>query len=370
MNFPAFLSEDQFADLWKDHFKEHAYRPEDRVTMYIHYPWCRSVCNYCVFGEYSRNSARDIIPEYEKYIPRAINSVSKTLYDIGVVPSELYFGGGTASLWSFEALWNIKRAIPFYDKIQCKHCEIHPVDITDNLINFYINEMKFDRISIGIQTFDENSLLEQNRIPGDPEKVVKAIQAFQEAGVFVNIDLVAMFNGDDPYNWNIFINDICYTGSVLKPDSIYISPNYKSDDYYGISINFRRIIQDFLDLYPDYHIDKPEALSLLYEDIIRYRDIPYTLKRNLKNDMTIHQFTKGLQEETVIGIGGFQDSNALSKTSSGLFASCKYLPYDQEFLYHVFQHPRNIDQEVKNEDLYTQTVQIGNYTIKPPKRRD
>lgn len=369
---PAFLTEDQFADLWRDYFIENPPQENDHITMYIHYPWCKSVCKYCVFGEYYQHQHQDIISRYEQITPRAIEKVCKVLDEFGIVPNELYFGGGTASLWSADPLMAIQKVIPMYNQIQCKQCEIHPDDLSNDLISFYHHILDFNRISIGIQTFDEKSLRAQNRIPGNKAVIYDAIRLCQEFGIFVNIDLVAMFNGDDESNWSIFIEDLNYTANILKPDSIYVSPNYKSDDYYGISIKFRQILQDFLKSNHQYYIDKPEALSLDYKDIIRYRDIPYTLKKKYPGyrDLTVHQFTQEIENEIIIGIGGFENSNALSKTPNGIFARSKYLPMDREFLFEAYHHQQHINQEVSDEDLYKQTVHIGNYTIKPPKKRD
>ena len=68
--------------------------------------------------------------------------------------NNVYFGGGTPSLWPREALLKIIDNIPAYNNACTRTIEAHPFDLTDDWLNFVINEMNIKTVSIGIQSFD------------------------------------------------------------------------------------------------------------------------------------------------------------------------------------------------------------------------
>lgn len=355
--YPYFLSEDEFISFWKEYFKNNPDKKKDYLTLYLHYPWCNSICKFCVFGQYNYHSAKDIIGGYEKRTIHMISKVSKLFDELDIAPSELYLGGGTASLWTLETLENIKKSLNIYDNIKLKNIEIHPSDLTDEKIDFYINKMKFERVSIGIQTFDINALINQHRMPADVNKLRNAVRKFQKNGIEVNIDIIAMINGDEDNNWEVFINDLEILVTDIKPDSIYCGPNFKSENYYEISIMLREKLIKFLNTHNECIISNDFMLSLNYKDIILFRDNPYVLYLN--KEMIDEKANK--DNEITIGIGGINNFNAISKTPNGHYIECRYIPFDNEFVYYNKHNMEN------SNNPYETAVRIGSCKIKPPK---
>lgn len=366
-SFPMFLTEDDLVNFWKQYLLDHR-SDNNRIQLYIHYPWCQQVCKFCVFGKYQYQKYKDIIPDYELAMIRQIRKMNE-VFDI-VIPNELYLGGGTASLWTEEFLTKLRDELGCYKKIGYRQTEIHPSNLSNRRVFFYINEMNFDRVSIGVQTFNREHLEMENRIPVDLNRISNAIRRFRDNGIFVNIDLVALFHYSDNRGWDQFKEDLWITSKMMNPNSIFAEPNFKLDDFYGNSIKFREIISGFIRSNPQWHITNKEALSTNYEDIIRYRDLPYELIQGEgASEITNGDFISDRKNEIIIGLGGIDDFTAYSKTPDGFYINAKYLPQEKEFIYTLTKHDKFRDINPSNEnDLYNTRVQVGSYTIAPPRR--
>ena len=126
------------------------------MSVYIHIPFCSSICSYCDFCKILKN---------DKYINKYLNALKKeikTNYK-GEMVKTLYIGGGTPSSLSLESLKKLFSIIKIFNLD--KNCEItfetNSEDLTKEKINFlkkYIN-----RLSIGVQTFDKNLIKILNR---------------------------------------------------------------------------------------------------------------------------------------------------------------------------------------------------------------
>ena len=126
------------------------------MSVYIHIPFCSSICSYCDFCKILKN---------DKYINKYLNALEKeikTNYK-GERVKTLYIGGGTPSSLSLESLKKLFSIIKIFNLD--KNCEItfetNSEDLTKEKINFlkkYIN-----RLSIGVQTFDKNFIKILNR---------------------------------------------------------------------------------------------------------------------------------------------------------------------------------------------------------------
>lgn len=368
--YPSYLSADQFAYYWQDYFLEHPPTENTRVNLYIHYPWCRNICKFCVFGKYRYDQEDKYrIYAYEDLLVDLTWKVSSALVRSDIIPGEVYFGGGTASLNSLDTLKQIRNHVRFFDMIPIRTVEMHPLDLDQEHLDVYALDTNhpFNRISIGVQTFNPEVLHHQNRDQVTPKFLRSAVEKLQKANVFVNIDLIAMLDGDDKSQLNTFLQDLDIAVREIEPDSISISPNYKSHNYYEISKTFRSVLKTYLDQFHFYQISDPYALSLNEEDIIRYADEPYVLvKRNGLDYQTMH-VSRSNQEQIMIGIGGYGASTAYSKTPEGMHFSCQFLPQDREF---IFTANHDTTFGINENDLYNSRVRVGSHTIDPPKHHE
>ncbi|MDR1544479.1 MAG: radical SAM family heme chaperone HemW [Prevotellaceae bacterium] len=156
--------------------------------LYIHVPFCKSRCIYCSFFSSLKHDFK------EKYVDCLCKEIAERK---GYLPNNqldtIYFGGGTPSLLSennFERIFNaIKENFVIKNSAEIT-LECNPDDLTQN----YISVMKkifFNRVSVGIQSFNDSELRFLNR-RHNAQTAKKAVQNLQRAG-FSNISVDLMF---------------------------------------------------------------------------------------------------------------------------------------------------------------------------------
>lgn len=318
---------------------------------------------------------KEFIDKYEQATVESIRKMDDLLRNRNIY--EIYFGGGTPSLWSYKNESKIPQLLSSYNRIHRRITEVHPSDLNSERINFIANTMKFNIVSIGIQSFDYDSNISQHRIPVDINKLSRAVDELRSSGVFINMDIVAMFNGDDARNWEIYKNDLQIAAEIFHPDTLSTSPNYKSSDYYGISIKFREILKDFHNKYPEYLNDYGDLLySQNYEDIINFNGATY--KFHLKEyadkmiapsllNGTIDQHST-LNKDIVIGFGGYKNSRALSRTPENTVIRSYYDPISDTFV--NIRKDEDMFGYMKESDIYNKQIKIGSYVVPPPMKRE
>ncbi len=256
---------EQFYEIIKEELYSSA--PDTNFCVYIDFPFCLSKCKYCIYNSLpiKGNEIRRI--EYSKALINQLKSLRHIL-EIRT-PDCLYFGGGTPSLFTFDELISIKESIPNYNDIKNIKSEAHPIDLSAERIEFYSKELHMDIISLGVQSLDFISCQEQNRLWVSPELLYDIVQALHSHGIHVNIDLVALFNGDGEKNWVIFEDDLIKLTTTIYPDVITCLPNYKTHlNYFKQVARLRQILAKITG--GMYYPPNKKMLSSDMSDIERY----------------------------------------------------------------------------------------------------
>ena len=169
------------------------------VSIYIHIPFCKSICSYCDFCKLLYN---------EKWIDLYLDSLEKEIksYNISSKVKTLYIGGGTPSSLSekcLEKLFNIINKFNFIKNYEFTfECNIN--DINSNLLNI-LKKGKVNRLSIGIESFDKNNLKLLNR-SCDYIDVKNKINICKKFGFNnINVDLIYAVPNE---NEEILLNDL------------------------------------------------------------------------------------------------------------------------------------------------------------------
>lgn len=170
--------------------------PSQQAGLYIHIPFCLSKCGYCSF--YSIKSV-NLIPKFVNALSIEINLYGKLFKSFDTV----YLGGGTPSLLSIEQLGTIFKAINKSYKID-PHAEItmevNPGDVSLEYFQS-IRSLGFNRLNIGIQSFDENILKFLGRRHNSAEAIA-AIDDSRKAGFYnIGIDLIYGILGQNISLW-------------------------------------------------------------------------------------------------------------------------------------------------------------------------
>ena len=156
--------------------------------IYIHIPFCKQACYYC---DFHFSTSKKLVPLLLDAIKREIalrkNEITESIETI-------YFGGGTPSVLTVEEINQITETI--YDTFDCSKVkeitfEANPDDLTNDYLKELKHSSKINRLSIGIQTFNNTILYQLNRAH-DAETAIKAVKAAKEIG-FDNINLDIIF---------------------------------------------------------------------------------------------------------------------------------------------------------------------------------
>ncbi len=156
--------------------------------IYLHIPFCKTRCIYCDF--YSTTK----IKEKDHYISALCKELrTRKLYLENEPVETIYFGGGTPSQLSLKDFEKVFRTIEeTYGLDQCKEItlEANPDDLHPEYIK-EISSLPFNRISIGIQTFNDQVLCLLKRRHTSAQ-AIQAINDCRSAG-FQNISIDLMY---------------------------------------------------------------------------------------------------------------------------------------------------------------------------------
>ena len=161
---------------------------------YIHIPFCRRRCYYCDFpisvvGDKALVSASTMVEEYIAALIREIQLTPSAKHPLTTV----FFGGGTPSLLSAKQLGRIIKEISLHFGITTDaeiSIEIDPGTFNRDQLLGYL-EVGVNRISLGVQTFDEKLLKVCGRSHSLTD-IMQAINLIKQVGVAnFSLDLIS-----------------------------------------------------------------------------------------------------------------------------------------------------------------------------------
>lgn len=151
--------------------------------IYIHIPYCKQACHYCDFHfSTSMKTKKEMIDCIVKEMDIRKDEFSKKI-------DSVYIGGGTPSVMNnleLETIFNGLEKKISIGEIKEITIEINPEDLTSEKLEFY-KEIGINRLSIGIQSMNNNILKWMNR-SHDKNQIINGLYTVKEVG-FENISL-------------------------------------------------------------------------------------------------------------------------------------------------------------------------------------
>ncbi len=298
-------------------------------SIYIHIPFCNSICSYCDFCK--------IIYD-KKYAKKYINTLNNEInikYNNEIVKT-IYIGGGTPSSLDYDELElllsilsNIKK-----DKNYEYTVEVNPENMDINKIKLF-KKYGINRVSIGVQTFDDKILKILNR-NHTKEQVLNLINSLNNLGIHnINIDMmfalpnqsIKSIENDLDIISKLNIKHISYYSLILeKHTKIYLS-------------NFKEISEDLE--YEMYNIicDRLKNLGYYHYEISNFSKFNYESKHNLTYWKNNNYYGFGL------GACSHIDNNIYENTRS----ITKYL--DGKYVYNKIK--------LSKEDIYINEIMLN-----------
>lgn len=157
-------------------------------AIYIHIPFCKTRCTYCDFHSGCDLSLKK---QYVETLKKEI--VLRKKYIDNQPVKTIYFGGGTPSLLSADELMGIFNVLnQNFDLTSCEETtlECNPDDLSENYVR-QLRSLPINRLSIGIQSFNDNELTFINR-RHSATQAIEAVKRCQENG-FSNISIDLIF---------------------------------------------------------------------------------------------------------------------------------------------------------------------------------
>jgi len=182
------------------------------LSLYIHFPWCVRKCPYCDFNSHELKGS---IPE-GTYVEALLNDLEEELPRVwGRKVITIFIGGGTPSLLSPEALDRLLAGI------RARIALSPEAEITLEANPGTAEQQRFaefraagiNRLSIGVQSFNDDQLRKLGRIHGRREAIRAAEMAHQAGFDNFNLDLMFALPGQTPAQ----ASDDVATAIALEP---------------------------------------------------------------------------------------------------------------------------------------------------------
>ena len=162
------------------------------LSVYIHVPFCQSLCYYCACNKIITQKTHRAA-EYLDYLKREI-ALQGQLFDPSRKLTQLHFGGGTPTYFTSEQISEVMAAL--HDAFNLDDSDNHefsievdPRTISPERIHT-LRQQGFNRLSFGVQDFDEKVQAAVNRIQSE-EQVRELIDAARAAHFkSISVDLI------------------------------------------------------------------------------------------------------------------------------------------------------------------------------------
>jgi len=238
------------------------------TAIYIHIPFCDKVCTYCDFHKEIAS-----FDKKKKYIDSLIMELDNHKYEYNDLKT-IYIGGGTPSSLPSELLELLFNKI--HELINVKQLVEFTIETNPNDISLEFSKLikkhGINRVSIGVQTFNENHLKFLGRTHNKID-VVNGINNLIECGINnINVDLMFSLINQTEEELEIDLQE------VLKLPIKHIS-------YYSL------ILEEKTKLH---YLYRKKLISMNDEDIeaIMYNRVIDVLTKNKLNHYEISNFSK------------------------------------------------------------------------------
>lgn len=160
------------------------------LSLYIHIPYCDTICYYCACNKIITKD-HSVSNEYLDLLETEMGMLSP-LFDPDRELEQLHLGGGTPTFLNHDELMRLMGLVEenFNLSPDCEmSIEIDPRKVTDESLEF-LHNIGFNRISLGVQDFDEKVQLAVNRVQSF-DLVRERLQTARKLNIqSINMDLI------------------------------------------------------------------------------------------------------------------------------------------------------------------------------------
>jgi oxygen-independent coproporphyrinogen-3 oxidase len=192
--------------------------PEDgRLDIYAHIPFCRQRCTFC---HYPVKLGTRQAEEKDRYLAAFAREMDIYMSKLGVpkiVARSILVGGGTPTYLTLDQQRRFFEMMA--ERIDMSTCRQYTFDVDPNTVIGdegrarlrMMREYGVDRLTIGIQSLDDETLQLMNR-HHDAAQALESIAETHAAGMTIDIELICGFPGQTIEGWADMIERTCQLG--------------------------------------------------------------------------------------------------------------------------------------------------------------
>jgi oxygen-independent coproporphyrinogen III oxidase len=203
---------------------QEVWQAENRQQLfaYVHIPFCNYRCGFCNLFALGAPSAALV----DAYVPALVRQMQSVANALGAHRfTRFALGGGTPSYLTAEQLRELFAQLHQHFQIDTRSIpagvEIAPEGATRDRIRLF-DEVGIDRISMGVQSFNDAELAALAR-PKQSEQVVAAIDTMRShSSAEINLDLIYGTPGQTLHSFEQTLRSTL----ALAPDELYLYPLY------------------------------------------------------------------------------------------------------------------------------------------------
>lgn len=158
-----------------------------KYLLYIHIPFCEKLCPYCSFNRYEFEPG--LVRRYFSALRREIEIYHNYGYDF----DSAYIGGGTPTIMPDELFKTLGLIKQIYSVKEIS-IETNPNHLTSENLKI-LKEMKINRLSVGVQSFNDRILKAINRYEpyGSGQETKERLKGARDKSYTLNVDMIFNF---------------------------------------------------------------------------------------------------------------------------------------------------------------------------------
>lgn len=177
-------------------------------ALYLHIPFCAQKCFYCDFSSWSTQQDDNRMKDYVNALKHQLDEVAQ----LGLLAATktVYMGGGTPSLLGQGAVDLAHHTSSITHPIEFS-MEANPDSLSDELLAS-LSAGGVTRISLGVQSFNDNELKELGRIHS-ADLAYDRVLAAKESGYEVSVDLMCAIPEQTESSWEYTLSRFISLGA-------------------------------------------------------------------------------------------------------------------------------------------------------------
>ena len=209
--------------------KKDILKSESPKSMYVHVPFCQSICAYCDFTR---------VAYQEKTVSKWLIQIKKDLADVANKElTTIYLGGGTPSCLNIHQLEELLIALEGFDVAMEYTIEVNPETLTTDKAKLLV-EHGVNRVSLGVQSF-QDILLETINRKHRKKDIIRCVALLKEVGISnISIDLmyglpnqsIEQFSQDLLFATTLDIKHVSIYSLTIEPNSVFGRTGVKQID--------------------------------------------------------------------------------------------------------------------------------------------